>query len=93
MLSKKTIEKVMDSPRVQSEMEHRASLVLGRSKRVALAAGAVEFSKRLKIERGTRPGSKAMTGLRRRYVRVIGTRVVDPGASLSPLKIMRRAAR
>ena len=96
-LPDKIIDQVLASPAVREALYARARLVLPRTQRVAAQSGAVELSKRLRVEQGTRPGAKA-GGFQRPYARVIAdidddVRKKDKGAKLTPRQIVRRGAK
>lgn len=96
-LSKKKIEQIMQSRKVQAALERRASSILPRAKAIAISAGAEALAGTMKIERGTRPGTKARGGLKRPYVRVTAeltpeVKKADRGAKLTAKQITRRAA-
>ena len=95
-LPDKIIDQVLASPAVREALYARARLVLPRTQRAAAQAGAVELSKRLRVEQGIRPGAKA-GGFQRPYARVIAdidddVRKKDRGAKLTPRQIVRRGA-
>ena len=95
-LPDKIIDQVLASPAVREALYARARLVLPRTQRVAAQAGAVELSKRLRVEQGIRPGAKA-GGFQRPYARVIAdidddVRKKDRGAKLTHRQIVRRGA-
>ena len=96
-ITDRTIDQVLASPAVREALYARARLVLPRTQRVAAQSGAVELSKRLRVEQGTRPGAKA-GGFQRPYARVIAdidddVRKKDKGAKLTPRQIVRRGAK
>lgn len=88
----------LESSSVRARVDARAEAVLARAQRLALAAGAYEMAKELRIVRGVRPGSKSPTGIERPYSRVVAElspeqRAADAGAKLTHRQIMRRAFR
>ena len=91
-----TIDQVLASSSVRESLNAKARLVLPRAQRIASQAGALEFSKRLQVESGTRPGAKA-GGFQRPYARVSATidddlKKSDAGSRLTRRQILRRAA-
>lgn len=64
-------ENVLENPKVASAMMDTAERILPIAKRIAYQDGARKFADSLRIESGTRPGTKSPTGIRRPYVRVI----------------------
>lgn len=92
-----SLEEVAASDQVRRALRARAALVLPRAQREAAQAGRLELAKRLRIEEGTRPGTKA-GGFRRTYARVIAVypeeaRKADARSKLTGRAILRRAAR
>lgn len=66
------IEKnVLENPKITSAMLDTAERALPIARRIAYQDGARKFADSLRIESGTRPGTKSPTGIRRPYVRVI----------------------
>ena len=91
-----TLDQVLQSSAVKQALAARARIVLPRAQRMAAKAGAVEFSRRLKVEQGVRPGTKA-EGFRRPYARVsalVDDDVMnrDRGSKLTRRQILRRSA-
>ncbi len=92
------IQEVAESDFVRDAIAAEARRMLPAAQRAAYNAGANAFAKSLRVETGTRPGSKSPTGLRRPYARIIGedtdeVRDADRGAKLTPTQILRRASR
>jgi hypothetical protein len=73
LVSKRTLDEAAASPAVRAALRAKAKRVLPRAQRLAYAAGAKEFGDSLRIEEGTRPGTKSPSGIKRAYVRIIAT--------------------
>ncbi len=91
-----TIDQVLASSSVRESLNAKARLVLPRAQRIASQAGALEFSKRLHVESGTRPGAKA-GGFQRPYARISAEvddtlKEKDKGSKLTRRQILRRSA-
>lgn len=63
----------MRSSKVRPALAARRDQVLGNARRIAAAAGAAAVARSLRSESGTRPGTKATTGIRRPFERVTAT--------------------
>lgn len=95
-LSVDQINAMMQLPTVRAQMMDRAHRALPTVKSAAYSAGAPAFAAALRIESGTRPGTKSEAGLQRPYVRIIADTTDkmdrdDARAKLSRQKILRRA--
>ncbi len=95
--STELLERAASSPAVRAALRAKAARALPRAQRLAAAAGAQRFSRRLRVEEGTRPGSKAEGGFRRPYARVTATltdddQAADAGAKITRRQILRRAS-
>lgn len=73
VIANSTLRRAMDHPDVRRRMQNKAERVAAMAGRLAIADGAPEFARSIRIERGTRPGSKSPRGIKRPYVRVIAT--------------------
>lgn len=62
---------VLESPEVWEGLNSIAARLLPICQRLALQEGCPEFAESLRIETGTRPGTKSPTGIKRPYARVI----------------------
>ncbi|PFG19872.1 hypothetical protein [Serinibacter salmoneus] len=90
--------RALESPAVREALRRRAEQLLPRAQRLAYTAGANSFAKSLRVEQGTRPGTKAKNGLQRPFARVVGDSTdeiarADAAAKLTRRQILRRAAR
>lgn len=97
-ITRATLDQVLESGEVRRRIEARARLMLPRAQREAANAGRGELAKRLRIESGIRPGSKALEGIQRPFARVTAdypetARKADVGARLTARAILRRAGR
>ena len=95
-ITSKTLEQVLDASSVRSSLTKRARLILPGTQRVAAQAGARELAKRLHVEQGVRPGTKA-GGFQRPYARVIAEiddelKQIDARSRLTRRQILRRGA-
>ena len=88
------VNRALAAGKVRSAVDARARILLPRAQRIALEAGAPKFAKRLRVERGVRPGVQSPSGIVRPYARVAATvgGERDWGAKLSPQRILRRAS-
>jgi hypothetical protein len=84
------IEQAMNLPAVRAGLDAKARRMLPRAQRVAASAGATEFSRAMRVERGQRPGSKAAGGVRRPYVRVTADMTDEMKARDSRSRLTRR---
>ncbi|MGU3409115.1 hypothetical protein ACLBWP_03325 [Microbacterium sp. M1A1_1b] len=73
VISKSTLDEAAATPVVRAALRAKAKRVLPRAQRLAYAAGAKAFGDSLRIEEGTRPGTKSPSGIKRPFVRVIAT--------------------
>lgn len=94
--SPELLEQVAQSTAVRAQLRAKTARMLPRAQRLAAAAGAHQFAKRLRVEEGTRPGAKA-GGFRRPYARLTADltedeKAADSGAKLSRRQILRRAS-
>lgn len=94
--SPELLEQVAQAAAVRAQLRAKAARMLPRAQRLAAAAGARQFGRRLRVEEGTRPGAKA-SGFRRPYARLTAEltddeAAADAGAKLSRRQILRRSA-
>ena len=94
--SPELLEQVAQSAAVRAQLRAKAARMLPRAQRLAAAAGARQFGRRLRVEEGIRPGTKA-GGFRRPYARLTADltddeAAADSGAKLSRRQILRRSA-
>lgn len=92
------LEQVANMPAVKAKLRDKAERVLPRAQRIAAAADALELGRRLHVEEGVRPGTKADGGLRRPYARIAAKidddlKDKDARAKLTRRQILRRASR
>lgn len=64
-------QQAAQSSDVRNALRDKADRMLPRAQREALKAGAIEFARALRVETGTRPGTKSPTGFKRPFARVI----------------------
>lgn len=86
---------MLQLPSVRGALESRARRALPAVKAVALSVGARQFADALRVETGTRPGTKAEGGLKRPYARVIAEitpemKRADGRTKLTRRQILRR---
>lgn len=62
---------VLQNPEVREALNDTAKRLLPICQRLAMQEGCDEFADSLRIETGTRPGTKSPTGIKRPYARVI----------------------
>lgn len=62
---------VLQNPKVREALADTAKRLLPICQRLAYQEGCDEFADSLRIETGTRPGTKSPTGIKRPYARVI----------------------
>lgn len=97
-LSMKKLNEVVQSPSVVKRLENRAAATLHRTRAIALRAGATGFARALRVTTGTRPGTRARSGLKRTYARVgapvnRSIQLTDSRSTLSRRQILRRGSR
>jgi hypothetical protein len=97
-ISAEFIEHAMNQPAVRAGLDAKARRMLPRGQRLAAAAGATELAKALRLERGVRPGTKAVNGIRRPYTRLTADltdemKARDARARLTRRQILWRASR
>ena len=97
-LGAEAISAALASATVRSALRARANRALPRVKRTAYEAGATNLGDELRVEEGTRPGTKAEGGVRRPYARVVAELTdeqarADSRATLTRLQIIRRGSR
>ena len=90
------IDQAVRNPAVRKAMRDKAERILPRAQRLAYAAGAKQFGDSLRVEEGTRPGTKANGGYKRPFARVIATsadatQVEHGDVGVSKQAILRRA--
>lgn len=73
VIGKSILDEAARSAEVRRALRDKAERVLPRAQRLAYAAGAKAFGDSLRVEEGTRPGTKSPTGIKRPYARVIAT--------------------
>lgn len=96
ILGKDLIGEAARSAPVRKAIRDKADRVLPRAQRLAYAAGAKAFGDSLRVEEGTRPGTKSSRGYKRPFARVIATSAdataVEHGdVGVSKQAILRRA--
>lgn len=64
-------ENVLRNPEVRQTLVDTATRLLPICQRLALQEGCPDFADSLRVETGTRPGTKSPTGIKRPYARVI----------------------
>ena len=64
-------QNVLQNPDVREALNDTAKRLLPICQRLAYQEGCDEFADSLRIETGTRPGTKSPTGIKRPYARVI----------------------
>ena len=62
---------VLQNPEVREALNDTAKRLLPICQRLAMQEGCDQFADSLRIETGTRPGTKSPTGIKRPYARVI----------------------
>ena len=62
---------VLQNPEVREALNDTAKRLLPICQRLAMQEGCDEFADSLRIETGTRPGTKSPTGIKRPYARVV----------------------
>ncbi|RBQ00148.1 hypothetical protein CRD59_00975 [Bifidobacterium xylocopae] len=62
---------ILHNPEVRGALVGTAKRLLPICQRLAIQEGCTEFADSLRIEQGTRPGTKSPTGIKRPYARVI----------------------
>ncbi len=101
-ISQKVIDKAVrqaaEAESVRRAMRARAARILPRAQRLAYDAGATQLGDALRVQEGTRPGSKARRGLQRPYARVVADitpemAAADARAKLTRRQILTRASR
>lgn len=71
-VDEKWLEKnILESPAVRQGLNDIAARLLPICQRLAYQEGCDDFADSLRIETGTRPGTKSPTGIKRPYARVI----------------------
>lgn len=93
-----TLNQAIQNAAVRQVLTNRAALMLPRARQEAAKAGRTRLAKALRIEHGTRPGSKSASGIKRPYVRLMADypeedQAADSRAKLTTREIMRRASR
>ncbi|XBH21610.1 hypothetical protein V5R04_15600 [Jonesiaceae bacterium BS-20] len=93
-----TFDQAFKHPEVKKALARRAAIMLPRAKQQAAKAGRVQLAKALRVESGTRPGTKSSRGIKRPFARLMATypeeaRKADAGSKTTARMIMRRAAR
>ena len=73
VLGRGIIDQAAASPVVRRAIRDKADRILPRAQRLAYAAGAKAFGDSLRVEEGTRPGTKSSGGYKRPFARVIAT--------------------
>lgn len=95
-LSTKRLNEIMQSPAIRAALRKRMERALPRTRAIALQHDAPLFAEALRIEEGTRPGTKAEGGLRRPYARLIADITPEmkrkDSRRLSRKQILRRGA-
>lgn len=93
-----TFDQALQSDPVRRALAARAARMLPKAQLEAAKAGRLQLSKRLRVESGTRPGTKARGGLKRPFYRVSAeypeeVSKADSGARLTAREVLRRAGR
>ncbi|MBT1630454.1 hypothetical protein [Curtobacterium flaccumfaciens] len=96
ILGRSITDQAAASPAVRRAIRDKADRILPRAQRLAYAAGAKAFGDSLRVEEGTRPGTKSSGGYKRPFARVIATSAdataVEHGdVGVSKQAILRRA--
>ena len=92
-----TVQAAAQTSTVRAALRAKAARMLPRAQRTAYEAGAPGFADALRLEEGTRPGTKA-DGFQRPYARLIAEvtddmEKRDRGAKLTRNMILRRSLR
>jgi hypothetical protein len=96
-VSTELLNEAAQTPAVRAALAAMARRLLPRAQRIAAQAGAVQFGRALRVDTGTRPGTRAHGGLQRPYARIVADvspamDEADAASSLSRRQILRRAA-
>lgn len=71
VIGHETLDEAARSPEVAAALKATAERILPRAQRLAYEAGEIRFAEALRVETGTRPGTKSPKGVKRPFARVI----------------------